>query len=210
MKLLSRGEEGAALGTERSSLSTDTVFQTLGSRRRRYTLHYLRHTGEPVTIRDLSEQLAAWELGKERTAITPKERKRLYTALHQTHLPKMDSLDVVEYDRDRGVVSLTDHVGQFDIYLDVVEKNDLPWSQFYLALGGVFTALVIVAALGIAPFSVLGGFGYALGATLVFTGVAAYHTIRDRRLLVGETDVPPDAGLPPLEATEGTAGEDSD
>jgi DNA-binding transcriptional ArsR family regulator len=210
MKSLSRGESGAALETGRSSLSTDTVFQTLGSRRRRYTLHYLRQTGEPVTIRDLSEQLAAWELGKERTAVTPKERKRLYTALHQTHLPKMHSLDVVDYNRDRGVVALTEPVDQFDVYLDVVEKNDLPWSQFYLALGGVLTALVTVAALGVAPFSVLGGFDYALGVALVFTGVAAYHTIRDRRLLVGETDVPPDAELPPLEATEGQAGGETD
>ncbi|WP_340098329.1 DUF7344 domain-containing protein [Salinibaculum salinum] len=199
-----RGEEGTALGAEGSALSTDTVFQTLGNRRRRYTLHYLRQLDAPVSIRDLSEQLAAWELGKERTAVTPKERKRLYTALHQTHLPKMDSLDVVEYDRNRGVVELTDHISQFDIYLDIVDENDLPWSQFYLGLGGVLTALVTVAALGITPFNVVGGFGYALGVVLAFTIIAAYHTVRDRQMLIGGTDLPPDAGLPPLEAVEET------
>jgi hypothetical protein len=183
-------------GNTDAQLSTDTVFQTLGSHRRRYTLHYLRQLNRPVPIRELSEQLAAWELGKERSSVTPKERKRLYTALHQTHLPKMDSLNVVEYDRNRGTVSMTEHIDEFDIYLDVVPQNDLPWSQFYLALGAVLTALVGVAALGITPFAALSGFAYALLATGVVTLVAGYHAFRDRRLLLGSTDVPPDALLP--------------
>ena len=180
-------------GDTDSQLSTDTVFQTLGNRRRRYTLHYLRLEDRPVPIRELSEQLSAWELGKECTAVTPKERKRLYTALHQTHLPKMHRLGVVEYDRNRGIVSLTDHINQFDIHLDVVPRNDLPWSQFYLALGGVLTTLVVVAALGIPPFTALGGFGYAVAVAGLFTLVAAYHVVRDRRLILGSPDVPPDA-----------------
>jgi hypothetical protein len=180
-------------GDTDSQLSTDTVFQTLGNRRRRYALHYLRLQDRPVPIRELSEQLSAWEVGKECDAVTPKERKRLYTALHQTHLPKMDQLEIVNYDRNRGIVSLTDHIGQFDIYLDIVPHNDLPWSQFYLALGAVLTTIVTVAALGIAPFTTLGGFGYALAVAGLFTLVAAYHMVRDRRLLLGSPDVPPDA-----------------
>jgi len=180
-------------GDADAQLSTEAVFQTLGSRRRRYTLHYLRLQDRPVPIRELSEQLSAWESGKECTAVTPKERKRLYTALHQTHLPKMDRLGIVEYDRNRGIVSLTDHIRQFDIYLDIVPHNDLPWSQFYLALGAVLTALVSLAALGIAPFTALGGFGYAVAVAGLFTLVAAYHVVRDRRLILGSPDVPPDA-----------------
>jgi hypothetical protein len=180
-------------GDTDAQLSTDAIFQTLGSRRRRHVLHYLRQQDRPVPIRELSEQLAAWELGKGHDAVTPKERKRLYTALHQTHLPTMNDLNVVEYDRNRGVASLTDHIGQFDIYLDVVSHNDLPWSQFYLALGGVLTAVVTVAALGIAPFTALGGFGYALAVAGLFTLFAGHHTIRDRRLMLGSTDPPSDA-----------------
>jgi hypothetical protein len=195
-------------GETDAQLSTDTVFQTLGNRRRRYALHYLRYQDRPVPIRELSEQLSAWELGKESDAVTPKERKRLYTALHQTHLPKMDRLGVVEYDRNRGVVSLTDHVDQFDIYLDVVPLDDLPWSQFYLGLGAVLTTLVAVAALGIPPFTALGGFGYALGVAGLFTLVAAYHAVLDRRLLLGSTDVPPDALLPQTDDTGFPAAED--
>jgi DNA-binding transcriptional ArsR family regulator len=192
--------------TAEPQLSTDTVFKTLGSRRRRHTLHYLRHHGGPVPIRELSEQLAAWEQGKERTAVTPKERKRLYTALHQTHLPKMDSLEVIEYDRNRGVVSLTGHTEEFDVYLDVVPRRDLPWSQFYLALGAVLSALVTVAMLGVAPFDAFGGFAYALCVCAVLVVTAAYHTVRDRRLLLGSMELPPDVAVPSADSV--VAGED--
>ena len=180
------------------SLSTETIFETLSNRRRRYTLHYLKYLDESVTIRDLSEQLAAWENGIERSQVTPKERKRLYTALHQTHLPKMDGLGVVRYDSDRGVVSLTDAIDEFDIYFDLVAADDIPWSQFYLALGGVFTALVVIASVGVQPFASLGGFGYALAVPLVFATVAAYHMLRDRRRIVGAVEVPPEATIPPI------------
>ena len=66
-----------------SPLTTETVFKTLGSRRHRYTLHYLRQMQSEVSIRDLSEQLAAWEQNKGRNKVTPKERKRLYTPVRR-------------------------------------------------------------------------------------------------------------------------------
>lgn len=188
--------------TEEGSLSTETIFETLSNRRRRYTLHYLKRIGEPVSIRDLSEQLAAWENGVERNQVEPKERKRLYTALHQTHLPKMDRLGVVEYDSDRGVVALTEAIDQFDIYFDLVAADDIPWSQFYLALGGVTTALVTIAALGVQPFTAVGGFVYAVAVSLLFTAVAGYHTIRDTRRVVGSADTPPETTIQPTEDVE--------
>ncbi|RXK50376.1 DUF7344 domain-containing protein [Halorientalis pallida] len=200
-----RATESATI--EEGSLSTETIFETLSNKRRRYTLHYLKRLGEPVTIRDLSEQLAAWENGVERDQVKPKERKRLYTALHQTHLPKMDRLGVVEYDNDRGVVALTEAIDQFDIYFDLVAADEIPWSQFYLALGSVATALVAIAALGIQPFATLGGFGYALAVTLLFTAVAGYHTLRDRRRVVGSADVPPETTIPPVDEVETPTGE---
>jgi DNA-binding transcriptional ArsR family regulator len=174
------------------SLSTETIFETLSNRRRRYALHYLKRIGDPVTIRDLSEQLAAWENDVDRARVRPKQRKRLYTALHQTHLPKMNELGVVDYDRDRGVVALTAAIEEFDIYFDLVGKDDIPWSQFYLALGGVFTSLVTVAMLGIPPFAWIGGFAYGLVVAVAFSAVAAYHVFRDRRRVVGSADAPPE------------------
>ncbi|WP_336001245.1 DUF7344 domain-containing protein [Halorientalis halophila] len=202
-----RSAEPAA--ADRESLSTETIFETLSNRRRRYALHYLKRVGEPVTIRDLSEQLAAWENGVDRSQVRPKERKRLYTALHQTHLPKMDRLGVVTYDSDRGVVALTETIDQFDIYFDLVAAEDIPWSQFYFALGGVTTAIVTIAALGVRPFAGIGGFAYALLIALAFTAIGGYHTLRDGRRVVGSAAAPPETTItPPDEGERALAGDD--
>jgi len=183
---------------ETERLPTEVIFLTLSNRRRRYVLHYLAQVGESVQIRDLSEQIAAWENHIDRPAVTPKQRKRVYTALHQTHLPTMDRLGTVAYDRDRGTVATTEHLDTLEIYLDVVPQDDIPWSQFYLALGSVLSALVVVAALGIPPFSSVGGFGYALAITAVVTVAGGVHTLRDRRTRVGSTLEPTEvSGEPP-------------
>lgn len=113
----------------------------------------------------------------------------------------MDRLGVVTYDKDRGTITMTDHVEAFDVYLDVVPQDDIPWSQFYFALGGVLSALVVVAALGFPPFSYVGGFGYALTVAVVFTTAGCMHTLRDRRTLIGTTTAPPDV-TPPREMDE--------
>ncbi|QAU14043.1 hypothetical protein EKH57_15770 [Halorubrum sp. BOL3-1] len=193
-----------ALGTNSSDdteLSREAVFEMLSSRRRRYTLHYLFQRGELVTIRELSEQLAAWENHIDRQAVTPKQRKRVYTALHQTHLPRMDRFGVVEFDRDRGTIAMTDHVAEFDIYLDVVPQDDIPWSQFYLALGAVLLALVVAAMVEVPPFSYVGGFGYALFVAATLTIAGCVHTLRERRTLVGTTATPLEVE-PPREIDE--------
>lgn len=211
-------DEGDTVGSEREgpdgsgpdSLSTEAVFETLSSQRRRYTLHYLKQRGEPVTVRDLSEQVAAWENDIDRESVTPKLRKRVYTALHQTHLPKMSKLGVIEYDSDRGVVGMTPYVSQLDIYLDVVPSDDISWGQFYLGLGAVFTALVTVAAVGIPPFASIPGFGYALAIGLSVVGIATYHTVRDRRSRLGGNAEPREEIVPPLESRETGDATDAD
>jgi hypothetical protein len=188
---------GSDVNAEAGGLSTEVIFTTLSNRRRRYALHYLAQVGDSVTIRDLSEQIAAWENRIDRRAVTPKQRKRVYTALHQTHLPMMDRLGAVAYDRDRGTVATTEHLDAFEIYLDVVPRDDIPWSQFYLALGGVLSALVVVAALGIPPFSSVDGFGYALAVAAAVTVAGGVHTLRDRRTRVGTTPEPTEVSVEP-------------
>lgn len=185
---------------QREELTTDAVFETLSSHRRRYALHYLTHTGGETTTRALSEQIAAWENGIAREAVTPKQRKRVYTGLHQTHLPKMAQLGVVKYDQNRGTVSLSRTTDEFDIYMDVVPSNDLPWSEVYLGVGAVLLALSVVAAVGIPPFGALPGFAYAIGTAALVVMLGLYNTVRDRRLLIGTTKVTTGPCPPPAEA----------
>lgn len=190
------------------SLSTDSVFETLSNRRRRYVLHYLKTVGGTVTVRDLSEQLAAWENEVERAQVTSKDRKRLYTALHQTHLPKMQKLRVVKYDRDRGTVTATTSLTEFDLYFESHEGGGFPWSRWYLLLSGLFLGAIAAALLGVAPFTLLDGFEYALAGSVTFLVVALSHVLSDWRRTNKSTLTPPEVGNTPTRKLSGVEADD--
>jgi hypothetical protein len=188
---------GANLETPRSdsgeTLSKDEIFSTLSNQRRRYVLHYLKHDPEQVRIRDLAEQIAAWENDITVVELTYKQRKRVYTSLHQTHLPKMDDCGIVEYDRDRGLISLASGAADLDVYLEIVAGDELPWSDFYLGLSAAALLLVVVGWTGILPVGIP-PLGYAGVIALAFTVTAGVHSYRTRQTQVGTTEVPVEAG----------------
>ena len=178
-------------GDASSSLDREIVFSILSNRRRRYVLYFLRSRDEPVELRELSERIAAWENDCDSEEVTSKERKRVYTALHQSHLPKMDRAGVVNYDPARGTIELTEASSSFDVYLEVVPRSELDWGEFYLGLGALGTAVATLVALGVYPFRLLSPVAYlflfALGA-LVVGGVRTYRRHRARVAL----ETPPD------------------
>jgi hypothetical protein len=166
-----------ARGAECEQLSVDDVFTVLSNERRRLVLRYMKSHEGPVRVRDLSHQVAAWENGLSVEELNYKQRKRAYTSLHQTHLPKLDDCGIVDYDRNRGTVELRDRVEELDFYLEVVRPNDIPWSQYYLGLAAVSTALVLARWLDLFPFSLLPDIAYAAliaGALAVSAGVHTY------------------------------------
>lgn len=103
---------------EDERLSKDVIFELLKNRRRREVLAYLLEADETVTLGELAEQIAAWENDTSVNALNSDQRKRVYVALYQTHLPKMDDAGIVEYDQDRGLISLADNADLLMMYLD--------------------------------------------------------------------------------------------
>jgi len=95
----------------------DLVFGILKNSRRREVLKYLRRREEPVGTGNLAEHIAASENETTPRELTSKQRKRVYVALYQCHLPKMDDAEVVDFDNDRGTVELGDDAIEFDAYL---------------------------------------------------------------------------------------------
>ena len=186
---LASAEEGA--GTDGATpVDRETVFSILSNRRRRYVLHFLKGRDGPVELRELSERIAAWENGCRPERITSKERKRVYAALHQSHLPKMDRAGVVSYDRDRGTIELTDATSEFDVYLEVVPRSELDWGEFYLGLGALGTVVAALVALDVTPFGLLSPVVYLFLFALTALVVGAVHTYRRRRARI-------DGGTPP-------------
>ncbi len=84
------------------TLSKGEIFEVLRNQRRRYVLHFLKQDGRPVELGDLAQQIAAWEYETTLEGVTPAQRKRVYTTLQQTHLPKMDEAGILVFDSDQA------------------------------------------------------------------------------------------------------------
>ena len=147
--------------TEPPSLSYDDCFDLLSNHRRRYALHYLQQCGQEVALGELTDQVAAWENGVDVDAVSPAQRKRVYTSLQQVHLPRMDDFDVVEFDDRKGRVRMGAAAEHLDVYLEIVTGNDIPWSTFYLSLVAVNAGLLGGAMLGLPVLSAVPGIGWA-------------------------------------------------
>lgn len=175
------------------TLSYDESFDLLSNHRRRYVLHYLQRNGEQATLGDLADRIAAWEneIGVEEVSYD--ERKRVYTSLQQVHLPRMDELEVVEFDDREGVVETGPAAEDLDVYLEVVQGRDVPWSVFYLVLTLFNLCLVGAAAVGVpllVRVSSPGWSVFVLTTYLVSALVHLYLTRTEMRL--GETEDPPE------------------
>ncbi|WP_435332569.1 DUF7344 domain-containing protein [Haloarchaeobius sp. TZWWS8] len=154
--------------------SKDTVFQTLSNQRRRLVLQALADHDQ-LTVRQLTAYVAAAECGVAAEALDYKQRKRVYTSLVQTHLPTMDKSGIIHYDKSRGTVAATDNLSEFEIYLEVVPKEELLWSEFYLGLAIVFGLLTGLAWLDVAPFGMLPDLTYAGLFVWTLATVAIVH-----------------------------------
>lgn len=164
-----------------SSLSREATFEILSSERRRRVLQYLLDVANRATLRDLSQTLAAWENDVSAAAVTGQQRKRVYTALKQFHLPKMDRVGVIEYDDDRGTVELAEAAQNLRVYLEVVPEKAIPWSEYYLGLGAVSSAAVAAVWMGAFSLGALSGFVLAGLIALAFTLSAGAHVYANRR-----------------------------
>lgn len=189
-------ESGVEVAPEANpELSSDQVYSVLSDKRRRYAIHYLKQQNEAIPVRELAEQVAAWENGKGVNELTSQERKRVYIALYQSHLPTLDKQGIVEYDDDRGMVSLTPAMANRDIYLEVVPRGNIPWSLYYLGLVGVNGVLVGLAWLDVFPFDQLSDLALAVIVLVTFAASAVVQTLQSRRMRFGDDGPPPELDI---------------
>lgn len=95
----------SVLGTKRgmmdSHLSIDTLFDLLGNQRRRYLLYALDQQVESVaTLDELVALILEWErrIDGESEQPTDEREKSIRLSLHHKHLPRLEELDLLEYD----------------------------------------------------------------------------------------------------------------
>jgi DNA-binding transcriptional ArsR family regulator len=183
-----RGEGGQT--RNEGEPTRDEVFHVLQNQRRRFALHHLKHAPEPVDIGELATQVAAWENDVTPEQVTSKERRRVYNALQQTHISVLDETGFVS--RDRRAVEPTARAERLDIYLEVISGRDIPWSEYYLALGGVGVAVLFVVGFDVGLFASFPDIaaGVFLWVALVVSAVSNYYSQHANRL--GSSATPPE------------------
>ncbi len=155
------------------SLDESDIHDVLRNNRRRLTIERLRQAGSAVSVRQLSEEVATLETGED--PAPRNKRQSVYVSLHQTHLPKLDDLGVVEYDAESKEVSLTDRVEEIEVYMEVVPRYGLSWGEYYLALAMLGLLTTVSVAIGVPGVSVLQPTIVAAVFFVAFAVSATYH-----------------------------------
>jgi hypothetical protein len=188
------GETGAGAtesrGSESRDIDRDELFHLLRNQRRRFALHHLKRRDEPVDVGDLATQVAAWENDVPVEEVSSRQRRRVYNAFQQTHVPRLEESGVVR--TDRREVELTDRADELDIYLEVVPGREIPWSEYYLALGVVSLAGLAAVGLNVGPFASVSGVAVGVFVTVAFLVSASVHYYFRHESLVGGRERPPE------------------
>ncbi|QSG11727.1 putative trancriptional regulator, ArsR family [Halapricum desulfuricans] len=119
------------------------VHEILRNSRRRRVIEQLSDRLGPVTLRELSEEIAAAETGE--TPPPRRVRDSVYNSLHQTHLPKLNDMGVIDYDQDRKTIRLRERAKQVNRYMRMVTASGFSWAQVYRTMGVIALISVIFA-----------------------------------------------------------------
>lgn len=172
-----RGHVGPAGGRHDDRVDPPTPSRRhhlLQNARRRAVIRYYADGEGPTDLGDLAEWVAGSETDGPPTST---DRHRAYVALYQTHLPKLDQADVVEYNRERGVVRAGPLLETFaaavtadrdgSALADPTERTDRRrWTGGLAAGAGVVVALGLLAVVGAVDATsptvwIVGGVGVA-------------------------------------------------
>lgn len=148
-----------------STLAEGEVHDILRNDRRRAVIDFLSEGDGNATIRELSEHIAALESGEDPP---PRNvRQSVYVSLHQTHLPKLEGLGVVDYDTDSKDVELQDQATCVEAYMGQTEDEaGSAWLVVVVGLVGVLFGIANTVGL-------LSGVDPAIWAVPLFAVVVA-------------------------------------
>jgi len=160
----------ATVAPRLEELNEEQIHDVLSNKRRKRTIERLKREQGHVSLRSLAEWIAEAESGESPPPTNV--RQSVYNSLHQSHLPKLDDLGIVEYDDDRKEVSLRGEARAVDLYMEVLTPYGITWSTYYrtLALIGFFTIVVDQLDMLLLPGT------FPLAIATVFLGIITVST----------------------------------
>lgn len=164
------------MSASNAELAPVDIHDVLSNERRQMVLTLLQEENEPMTARELSERIAEIETGE---SPPPRNiRQSAYVSLHQTHLPKLDELGIVEYDQSTKTVSLHDRAKQVRVYMEAVPRYGISWSEYYFGVAVLGVLLVAASLIGVPVVASVSGLTWAVVVLFVLAGSALYQTIQ--------------------------------
>ena len=183
------GEQSTASG---GALSEDDVFEVLSNRRRRFVVHALKRAQEPMGIADLSKRVTAWEVDVAPAEVRYEDRRNVYSTLQRTHLPKMEEKNLVRVDEEENVVRPTPRLKDLDIYVEVLQSQEIPWSLYYVGLAGVTAALLLAVATGTPGLAAFSPIDVGAFTATAFGVSSIVHHVVGQRTRLGTSERPPE------------------
>lgn len=159
-----------------ASLTDVEIHDVLSNERRLRALSVLREEEGEVSVRELARRIA-----EEETTESPPPREArhsAYVSLHQTHLPKLDELGVVDYDLQAKTVSLAARAEEVTVHMAAVPKYDLSWNEYYAGLAILGLALVLGAKGGVPVLADVGAVPTAAAGFAAIIAAGLYRTVR--------------------------------
>ena len=167
-------------------LSKDTIFELLKNQRRRDAIQYLKQNDGEAKLGDMAEFIAAKENDIDIAQLSSSQRKRVYIGLYQCHLPKMATSGVIDFEKNRGDITLKPTAEQLEPYLgdSTPEADDAAasTSKRNAAVAGTVGIGVAAGLLGVPGFALVPDAGWAVVSTTALVVLTAMETYRQYEL----------------------------
>ena len=164
-------------------LAEAQIHDVLRNDRRRLTIECLREADDGrLSVRELAEQVATLETGQD--PAPRNKRQSVYVSLHQTHLPKLDQLEIVSYESDAKVVTLEDRIRQIEVYMEIVPRYGLSWGEYYFSVGMLGMLTTIAVLLGVPGIAAASITAVATAFFVILMGSATYQVYSQQDRMV--------------------------
>lgn len=172
-----------ASGRIDGNLDPVEIHEVLSNERRQLVIILLRDASDPMSARELSEQIAQEETGE---SPPPRNiRQSAYVSLHQTHLPKLDDMGIVDYDEGSKTVTLKDAAeSQVSEYMETVPDDQLSWSEYFLGVAIIGLLLVIAADIGVPVIASVQAATWASVTLILIVASGIYQGITRQNLVI--------------------------
>lgn len=168
------------------------VAEAIQNARRRYTLYYLHKKKAPVELTDLVLQVAAWENCCQPEDVPVAQRKSVYSALHQTHLPYLEERGIVEFDRETNEIECPLNNSEFELSLANDQRTTVRWFRVNLLVAGVGTVVLAGQVANVPLFDLISPLMLASVLVVSHLILGVFHWYDVHRWRDRMSEMPPD------------------